>query len=302
MKALRVVVPVVIGLVLVLAITTRIVRQSDAHEYFAQHEAIRREMADRSAVARGVAGPAGIEEARAVLRWWTESLAELRKRHPRPSSRDERAIEQRAHAARVTLGDDAAPGFRYADGRVAVLRQGYSPVLTAADQGVRLDILAIAAGEHPDTHERALRIDFALWGVPRRFDREPSVEGRPSSTRVVVPLSFRSIRFRFIDAAGNTYGEMVGTGEPYLVLKDPERFSSDLPPGIALGTWWVDPFPREATRVELTIGVQIQGMTSAALAPTFHWEVPVPDEWKLRPGEPYRAEPRTASPDAADRR
>ena len=79
---------------------------------------------------------------------------------------------------------------------------------------------------------------------------------------------------------------MSGSGEPYMVLKDPERFSGELPPGIALGTWWVDPFPREAARVEVSVSLQVQGMTSAALSRRRSgWELPVPEEWELRPGE-----------------
>ena len=38
---------------------------------------------------------------------------------------------------------------------------------------------------------------------------------------------------RFVDAAGKTYGEMTGSGEPYLALRDPERFPGELPSGIA---------------------------------------------------------------------
>jgi len=95
---------------------------------------------------------------------------------------------------------------------------------------------------------------------------------------------------------------MTGSGEPYLVVKDPERLSPELPPGLVLGTWWVEPFPREAARVELSVGVQVQGLTSAALTPVFRWEVPVQEEWKLRPGETFRAETREVAPEAAPAR
>jgi hypothetical protein len=114
---------------------------------------------------------------------------------------------------------------------------------------------------------------------------------------VVVPLSFPRLGLRFLDASGKAYGEMTGSGEPYLLLKPPERFSDALPPGVTLGSWWVEPFPREATRLELSVGVQVAGMTSGAvLAPEFRWELAVLEEWKLRPGETFRGETRVEAP------
>jgi len=50
------------------------------------------------------------------------------------------------------------------------------------------------------------------------------------------------------------------------------------------------------------VGVQVQGLTSAALTPVFRWEVPVQEEWKLRPGETFRAETREVAPEAAPAR
>ena len=311
MKAIRVVAPLVLAGVIVLVVTMRMAARSELETYRLQREALRLEMVERSVVARGAAGPAGLEEARAVLRWWDDASASLRRRFPGPAraSAPARPAASRAdpkggrRAAQGTEGQGMAdPGawFAYADERAEALRAGYAPVLSGTDQGLRIDLLAVRAGEHPDTHERALRIDFAVWGAPRRIDREPGPGGGEAraTQRVVVPLSFRQLGFRFMDAAGKTYGEMTGSGEPYLVLKDPERFSAQLPPGIAFGTWWVDPFPREAARVELAVALQVQGTGAASLTPAFRWELPVPDEWKLRPGEAFRAETREAPAEA----
>lgn len=297
MKALRVVLPVVLAGVVVLLVMARLSRGAEADVLRIEREALRREAVERAAVARGLSGPAGVEEAQAVVRWWLEASAALRNRHPRlaesatpPPAKDRKSEKASAEEA-----------FRaYAAERLDALRAGYSPVLSAAEQGLRLDVLAIRAGEHPDTHDRALRIDFALWGAPRRLERDG--EGTRAVAHVIVPVAFRQLGFRFLDAGGKTYGEMTGTGEPYLVVKDPERFSAELPPGVVLGTWWVEPFPREAARVELSVGVQVQGLTSAALAPAFHWEVPVQEEWKLRPGETFHAETREVAPEAAPAR
>ena len=56
------------------------------------------------------------------------------------------------------------------DGRVALVRSGrYAPVVSAVAEGLRLDILAVESGPNPDGGGPGLRVDFALWGVPR-FD------------------------------------------------------------------------------------------------------------------------------------
>ena len=288
MKAFRVLLPFVLaGIVIVFGISQYSARGA-AETFRIEREALRREAVERGGVARGLGGSQGAEEARAVVRWWQDSMASLRNRFPKQAAAPERA------GAAVKDKDAAAEAWRhYTQDRLEALRAGYAPALSAVDQGLRLDVLTVRSGEHPETHERGIRIDFALWGAPRRIERESGPSERPVA-RVSVPIAFRQLAFRFVDAAGKPYGEMAGSGEPYLLLKDPERFSGELPPGIALGTWWVDPFPREAARVEVSVGLQVQGMTSAVLSPAFRWELPVAEEWKLRPGEAFRAETREA--------
>ncbi len=291
MKAFRVLLPFVLaGIVIVFGISQYAARGA-AEAFRLERETLRREAVERAAVARGLGGPQGVEEARAVVRWWQDSMASLRNRYPKQAAAPERV------GAAAKDKDAAAEAWRrYTQDRLEALRAGYAPALSAVDQGLRLDVLAVRSSEHPETHERAIRIDFALWGAPRRIERESGPSERPAA-RVSVPIAFRQLAFRFVDAAGKTYGEMSGSGEPYLLLKDPERFSGELLPGIALGTWWVDPFPREAARVEVAVGLQVQGMTSAALSPAFRWELPVSQEWKLHPGEAFRAETREAPPE-----
>jgi hypothetical protein len=291
MKALKVVLPVALAGLVALWVVSRLSAGREAEAWRIEREALRREAVERAGVARGLAGPAGAEEARAWVRWWVDASSALRQRHPgqgepeRPRGAKESAAE----------GDFRA----YAASRLEALRAGYAPALSAVDQGVRLDVLAIGTGEHPATHERALRLDFALWGAPRRLEREAGGAGDRGAVRVVVPLAFPKLAFRFLDAGGKTYGEMSGAGEPFIALKDPDRFSSELPPGVVLGTWWVEPFPREAARVEISVAAQVQGMTTAALTPTFRWEVPVAEAWQLRPGEAFRAETREVAPEPA---
>lgn len=297
MKALRVILPVVLAGAVALAVMAKLSRGAEAEAYRVDREALRREAVERAGVARGLSGPAGVEEAQAWVRWWLDASAALRNRYPRQAQPPAAGAQPARSGARDRRGGDEEAFRAYAAERLDTLRGGYAPLLSAAEQGLRLDVLAVRAGEHPDTHERGVRIDFALWGAPRRLERDG--EGSRATARVVVPVAFRQLALRFLDAGGKTYGEMSGSGEPYLALKDPERFTPDLPPGVLLGTWWVEPFPREAARLELAAGVQVQGLTSAALSPAFRWEVPVQEEWKLRPGQVFHAETREVAPDAA---
>ncbi len=292
MRALRVLLPLVVVGAIVLAVVMSVSGAARSSAFRIRREALRREMVERSAVARGLGGPAGAEEARAVLQWWFESCSALRNRFPREAATPERG------GAVQKAGDGEDEWYRYAGERAQALRGGYVPVLSGTDQGLRLDILDIRPGQRPETHERALRIDFALWGAPRRIEPEVTGPGRAAGAQhLVIPLAFRQLAFHFVDAAGKPFGDMTGSGDPYMLLKDPERLSGELPPGVALGTWWVDPFPREAARAEMSVRVQAQGMTAAALETAFRWDVPLRDEWKLLPGETFGAETR-AAPDA----
>lgn len=293
MRALRVVLPLVAAGLVGLIALSQIVRRGQESSFRLEREALRREMVERSAVARGLSGAPGVEEAQVVVRWWVDACAALRARYPKA------AAAEAPGATSAKGGEAEAQAWqRYVAEREAALREGYAPVLSGVDQGVRLDVLSVKSGEHPETRERALRIDFALWGAPRRLDPDPAAGGR-GALRVVVPVAFRQLSFRFLDASGKAYGEMTGSGEPYRMVRDPERLSTELPPGVVLGTWWVEPFPREADRVELAVAVQVSGMAAGALTPAFRWEQPIAEDWKLRPGESFRAEVREVSPEPA---
>jgi len=296
MKPLRVLLPLAVLAVAGGFLYSTLRSRSAADAFRLERAQLKRELVERASVLRQLPASRAREareEARALLRWYFDELSAMRGRHPsyRPEPQGDRL--------RAKEGDreGAQEWQRYAEERFRALREGtYDPVLTSADQGLRLDLLAVEAGENPATRERAVRIDFALWGAPRRVEREPAAGGSRTSLRVVVPATFRQISFRFSDAAGKPYGEMTGPGEPYLKLADPERFVEDFPPGLVLGTWWVDLFPREAARVEIGVAAQVHGMTAAEVAASFRLEAPVQEAWKIREGEAYRAQTRVEAP------
>src|SRR6185369_16488701 len=87
MKALRVVLPLALAAaVLVFALSRR--GGGGGQGYLLERQALQREMLERSAVARGLAGGPGAEEAREVVRWWVDASAALRNRHPSAAGKD----------------------------------------------------------------------------------------------------------------------------------------------------------------------------------------------------------------------
>jgi len=293
---LRVVVPLVVAGAAFLALWQSFRSRTEALSFRAERARVKREFVERAQVARGLAADRGREaadESRALLRWYFDELQAVRNRHPgqgRPATLAA-VLEQRAKA-KPEERQMAEEFFRYADERFQALKAGrLDPLFVAGAGGMRLDLLAIQPAPNPATKERGVRIDFALWGVPRRSDREAQPGGH-ALERAALAVGMKQLSFRFLDADGKPYGEMSGTGEPYLKLSDPERFIDDFPPGILFGSWYVEPFPREAARVAVSLQVQLPGVTAASLSPALSFEAPVAEEWKLPPGESFRGEVR----------
>ncbi len=254
---------------------------------------LKRQFLERSSVARQLAADRKKDwqsETQALTRWYFDELAAIRSRHPNVK-RKEPGAEEKDPKRRAELRE----WQQYVAERQALLREGkYEPLWSAADQGLHLDVLSVKTGKSPASGEPGLQIDFALWGAPRRIDREAVSGSSRTATRVSVPLAFRQLSFQILDAQGKPYGEMVGSGEPYQKITDPERFEEDFPPGILFGTWWVDRFPREAARAVLQLTLEARGAAGADLAASYRFEFPVSDGWKLGLGETYKAEAREA--------
>ncbi|HEU4383494.1 MAG TPA: hypothetical protein VFR85_08330 [Anaeromyxobacteraceae bacterium] len=286
--------------------------RSDLAEARLERVQLKREFLERSSLSREIAPDKPKEwrdEARALLRWYFDELAALKNRHPRATAaseparpakgKDGKGKEEGKGKEKEGKGkeEDAARAEwqRYAEERLATLRDGkYEPLWSLADRGLRLDVLTFAPAANPEGGARSLRIDFALWGAPRRVEKETVPGSAKTVTRAVVPVAFRQLGFQFLDDKGKPYGEMTGPGEPYMKLADPERFAEDFPPGVIFGTWYVDLFPREAEKVVFTLGVEGRGQSGADVSASYKLELPVAEGWKIGQGEKYQAETREA--------
>ena len=255
---------------------------------------VKREFAERAAAARAIApdrAPEWRDEVTALSRWYFDELQAIRNRYPGAAKTPSAlALAEEERKGKLAEKDrDLLDDFqRYADGRVALLREAkYAPVASAVDAGLRLDLLALEPAKSPEGGP-GLRIDFALWGAPRYVERERTNE--KTVTRNVVPVAFKRIAFDFVDPAGKVYGAMNGAGEPYQKLADPERFVDDFPSGVLFGTWWVEPFPREAATVKLDVDADVREPSGAVRPALFTVTMPVPETWKLPPGTAFQGE------------
>jgi hypothetical protein len=292
---LRVAVPLALAAAMLLVLWQGFRTRSEILTFRGDRALLKREFVERAQVARGLGSDRAREaadESRALLRWYFEELQALRNRHRQPKAGPTLAalLEQRPKATaeeRRTLEEF----FRYAGDRYEALRAGrLDPLITNGAAGLRLDVLSIEPAQHPATQERGVRIDFALWGVPRRTDRE--TQAGHTTERAGMAATFQQLALRFLDGDGKPYGEMSGSGEPYLKLADPEKFAEDFPPGILFGSWYLEAFPREAARVVVTLQLQLAGVTPASVASTLSFEAPVAETWKLPPGAAFRGETR----------
>ncbi len=254
---------------------------------------LKRQFLERGAVSRQLASDRKKDwqdEVRALTRWYFDELASIRSRHP-GEKRKGAGPEDKDPKRREELRE----WQQYTAQRLALLREGkYEPLWSAADQGLHLDLLSLEPGKSPVSGEPGVKIDFALWGVGRRVDRETASGSGRSTTRVTVPVAFRELSLQILDAQGKPYGEMVGSGGPYQKIDNPERFEEDFPPGILFGTWWIERFPREAVRATLSLTVEARGAAGASLSASYRLDLPVKDDWKIGPGETFKAEAREA--------
>ncbi len=299
-KLFLVALPLALALVGGVMLMSHLQAAADASESRAERLRLKREFDERAALLRAVPADAAQEwrdEANVLLRGYFQAVSEVRNRYPRaPAAPSAMQAAEADRKGKLTDKDRATiEDFqKYADSRLAILSGGaYAPIASAPAGGLRLDVLTVEPGASPSGGP-GLRIDFALWGAPRLVERERT--GSHTVTRTAVPLALKGVQFRFLDGAGKLYGEMNGPGEPYQKLVDPERFVPDFPPGILLGTWWVELLPREAVTTELKLDLDVRQPSGAARPVSLSLQLPVQESWRIPPGTSYQAEVREAAP------
>jgi hypothetical protein len=294
-RLLWVAMPAGLGVLLVILLQNAWHARTDAFEARQERARVKREFVERSAVGRALPaadGEAWRSEAAALLRTYVEAIIASRNRHPgepaRPSALAQAEEERKvADKDRATLLDFQ----KYADDRWALVKGGrYAPVASAVAEGLRLDLLSIQPGPSPDGGGPGLKIEFALWGVPRLLERETT--GEKAVTRTVSPVSLRQLSVKLHDVKGALFGGMAGGGEPHQKLLDPERFVEDFPPSILFGTYWLELLPRSPVSMELELTAAVHGASGREWPAVFTVNLPIDDSWRLPPGADFKAEVR----------
>ncbi len=268
--------------------------RSESAEARLERARLKRDFTERAQAAKAIPADKPAEwqaEVTALSRWYFDELQAIHNRHPGEPPRPtgvQAAEEEQKGKLKKEQREQLEDFQKYAESRLALLREGrYAVVASAFAEGLRLDLVSVEAGKSPEGTP-GLRIDFALWGAPRYVERERTNE--KTVTRSVIPVALKRIAFDFLDPSGKVYGAMSGAGEPYQKLADPERFVDDFPSGVLFGTWWVEPFPREAATAKLDVDADVRNPSGAVRPATFTMTMPVPETWKLPPGTAFQGE------------
>jgi hypothetical protein len=155
----------------------------------------------------------------------------------------------------------------------------YSPVLTGTDKGIRLDLVSadvVMVGNKPK-----IRFPLVLWGA----QRETREDERTGVKRVLTWAEFLTT-FRLLDDKGKLYGEM-STGNPGMRNDYPERLIAEFPPQTVLGQYELEPVPANVSTMEMLVSVRSHAPTGGDISAQYSWKLPVPDDWKLKPGEKW---------------
>jgi len=187
-------------------------------------------------------------------------------------------LEKRSESGKDERAGDKKAFYEYTRKQFDSLREGkYSPVWTATDKGMRLDVVSsdvVMVMGRPQ-----VRLQLALWGAQRSVKDEGKVK------KMLTSASFATM-WKLTDAKGKLLGEMRG-GEPAMKVDFPERYIPQFPPQMVLGHYDLDLMPNEVSQMEMTITVSSRSMSGGDAAATYVWKLNVPSDWKLGAGETW---------------
>jgi len=187
-------------------------------------------------------------------------------------------LEKRSESGKDERAGDKKAFYEYTRKQFDSLREGkYSPVWTATDKGMRLDVVSsdvVMVMGRPQ-----VRLQLALWGAQRSVKDEGKVK------KMLTSASFATM-WKLTDAKGKLLGEMRG-GEPAMKVDFPESYIPQFPPQMVLGHYDLDLMPNEVSQMEMTITVSSRSMSGGDAAATYVWKLDVPSDWKLGAGETW---------------
>lgn len=201
-------------------------------------------------------------------------LAELEKR----ATGDSQAAEKKANYERTKKIFDLMRGG------------SYSPIWSASDKGMRLDVLSTS--QVTNAGEAQVRYQLVLWGAQRELREEGDLR---KTKRMITSASFNVV-WKMFDEKDKLIGEMTAAGDPAGKVDFPERYIEHFPPQMVLGHFDVDLIPAEVKRMEIGFSVSSRSQSGGDALASFPWKLDAPAEWKLRPGESWKGAQESVRP------
>ncbi len=175
---------------------------------------------------------------------------------------------------------------------------GYDPMLAGSSAGQHFDIWRME--RETQGGKPKIRIDFAWWGPQRKDEVEERSDSAAQVHHLIVNASITAFDITLSgdkpeppkgkkkgkDEQTAFHGELHG-GEPETKIPDPDRYADLFPANVVLGTYWLDLFPHEATKMHVEISTTTRTVQGHELNGKFAWDVPLKDEWKLGEGESW---------------
>jgi hypothetical protein len=184
-------------------------------------------------------------------------------------------LERRSESGKDEKAGDRKAVYEYTRKVFDSFRKGsYSPVWTATDKGMRLDVISSDVVMVKGTPQ--VRFQLALWGAQRELKDDGKVK------KMMTSATFDTA-WKLTDAKGKLIGEMRGS-DPSMKIDFPERYIAEFPPQMVLGHYDMDMVPSDVAKMDITFKV-----TSRSADASFVWKLDaIPSEWKLGAGETWK--------------
>jgi hypothetical protein len=184
-------------------------------------------------------------------------------------------VERKAEGGKDDKIAERKAAYEYTRKVFDAFRKGkYSPVWTATDKGMRLDVVStdvVMVQGQPQ-----VRFQLALWGAQRELKDDGKVK------KMMTSAAFEA-SWKLTDAKGKLFGEMRGQ-DPSSKIDYPERYIAEFPPQMVLGHYDMDLVPADVAKMEIAFKVSSRSISGGTADANYLWKLDVPSDWKLSAG------------------
>lgn len=249
---------------------------------------VQRDFDERAPAAREIASPADYaDEVRGLFKWYFGAVRDHDNHFPDQRGHDrgwkDIVHKHEVNAIKPPEFEEFSKNHAMVEEVYKLLESGrFDPIYSAASTGQHFDIWRAERDQHEG--KPMIRFDFVWWGPQRKIDMDKSDSG--TTRRVEVAAVISGISFSLLDDKGKVWGEMNG-GEPNAKVPDPDRYMDLFPSNAVIGTYWIDLFPHEAQKLNLTVNATTRTVQGHELGGKFDWSIPLKDDWKLAEGQKW---------------